>query len=110
MTNAQIIFNESVSLMKEGKIGTTGRELQIETASGEIITIMEPEPIHTYAAWKSLGYQVNKGAKAVASFTIWKHTSRKNEETEEDESRMFMKKASFFTRAQVTKIELAEAC
>ena len=110
MTNAQIIFNESLDLMNQGKIGTTGRMLKMETADGEVITVMEPEPIHTYAIWKQLGYQVNKGEKAIASFTIWKHTSRINTETEEEESRIFMKKASFFKRSQVTEIDMAKAC
>lgn len=110
MTNAQIIFNESLNLMKQGKIGTTGRKIEMETADGDVITLMEPEPIHTYATWKQLGYQVNKGEKAIASFVIWKHTSRVNEETEQEESHMFMKKASFFKRAQVTEIEVAKAC
>lgn len=110
MTNAQIIFNESLNLMNEGKIGTTGRMLKMETTAGEVITVMEPEPIHTYAAWKQLGYQVQKGQKAIASFTIWKYASHTNAETEEEESRMFMKKASFFKRSQVEEIEMAEAC
>lgn len=30
MTNAQIIFNESICLVEEGKIGTTGRLLTAE--------------------------------------------------------------------------------
>lgn len=104
MTNAMIIFSESVKLMEEGIIGTTGRTVQMEDSEGKKITLQEPEPIHTYAAWKSLGYQVKKGQKAVASFMIWKHTVKKaKEEDEEDKERMFMKKASFFTFAQVEK-------
>ena len=36
---------------------------------------------------------------------IWKHTTKKaKDETEEDETKMFMKKASFFTIKQVEKI------
>lgn len=105
MTNAMIIFSESVKLMEEGIIGTTGRTVQMEDSEGKRITLQEPEPIHTYAAWKSLGYQVKKGQKAVASFMIWKHTVKKaKEDDEEDKERMFMKKASFFTFAQVEKI------
>ena len=30
MNNAQIIFNESIELMKNGIIGTTGRQITIE--------------------------------------------------------------------------------
>lgn len=114
MTNAQIIFNKSIELMNNGKIGTTGRTLQIRTASNEIQEILEPEPIHTYAAWKQLGYQVKKGSKAVAQFSVWKHVSKKEDVevtytdgtkgTEEiDNSKMFMKLASFFTISQVEK-------
>ena len=65
--------------------------------------------------WKQLGYQVKKGQKAVASFTIWKHTSKKEEMEvtytdgtkgieEVDNSRMFMKLSSFFSASQVEKI------
>lgn len=34
MTNAQIIFNEAVELMKNGKIGTTGRQFEVEDENG----------------------------------------------------------------------------
>lgn len=74
-----------------------------------VMVFKEVEEIHTYAKWKELGYQVQKGEKAIAQFTIWKHTSKKNEEAEEDEGRMFMKKASFFKQSQVKKIESVEA-
>lgn len=118
MTNTQIIFNESVRLMNEGKIGTTGRMITMVKADGTKETIPEPEAIHTFAAWKSAGYQVKKGSKAVAQFTIWKHVSKKSEMevtytdgttgTEEvDNSRMFMKLSSFFSASQVEKIATA---
>lgn len=62
------------------------------------------EECHTYAKWKSMGYQVQKGSKALFKATIWKYTSRKNAEGEE-EAHMFMKSASFFGRSQVKKIK-----
>ena len=34
MTNEQIIFNESVELMKSGKIGKTGRQFEVEDEKG----------------------------------------------------------------------------
>lgn len=34
MTNAQIIFNEAVELMKNGKIGKTGRQFEVEDENG----------------------------------------------------------------------------
>lgn len=105
MTNEQIIFNESVELMKSGKIGKTGRQFEVEDENGNKIMLDEPEPIHTFQAWKNLGFCVKKGEKAVAQFHIWKCVNKKvkvddDEETEE-QKRMFMKKASFFSLSQV---------
>ncbi len=102
MTNAQIIFNEGQRLAKEGVIGYTGKEFTYTDADGNQQTIKETEPIHTYNAWKEMGFQVRKGEKAVAQFTIWKYRAQKNEETDEEENgKMFMKRASFFTVRQV---------
>lgn len=110
MTNADIIFTESQKLMEEGIIGTTGRKFtaKVVNAQGEEeeIEVLEAEPIHTYAGWKERGYQVQKGEKAVAQFTIWKHVTKKaKNEDEQDESKMFMQKASWFKFSQVQKIE-----
>ena len=68
-------------------------------------TISADEEIHTFQKWKSLGYTVKRGEKAVASFTIWKHTTRTNKETGEEDARMFMKTAAFFSTSQVEKIQ-----
>lgn len=67
-------------------------------------TISESEEIHTFQKWKSLGYTVRKGEKAVASFTIWKHTTKTDKESGEESAAMFMKKAHFFSTSQVEKI------
>lgn len=64
MTNAQIIFNESVELMENGIIGNTGRKIIVENEDGEKKEMLEPESIHTYAGWKAIGRQVKK-AKSV---------------------------------------------
>lgn len=48
MTNAQIIFNEAVELMKNGKIGKTGRQFETEDENGNKIMLDEPEDIHTF--------------------------------------------------------------
>lgn len=111
MTNAQIIMNESINLLENGIIKGTGRmfEAVIVDKDGNETKKMveEPEALHTYAIWKQLGYQVKKGEKAVASFTIWKCvTAKQNEENAEEqpENKMFMKKAHFFTIGQVEKI------
>ena len=110
MTNADIIFTQSQELMKEGILEPTGRTFKavIINADGEEeeVIMEEAEPIHTYAGWKERGYQVQKGEKAIAQFTIWKHVTKKAEvEGEQDEQKMFMKKASWFKFSQVAPIE-----
>ncbi len=104
MTNAQIIFNESIKLMESGIIRGTGKFMESiitdEDGNEKKETFELPEEIHTFAAWKELGRSVKKGQKAKAAFTIWKHTSRtvKDEDgNEEEKANMFMKKAFFFT-------------
>ena len=111
MTNAMIIFTESQRLAEQGIINYTGRELVIEDAEGNKQTIKETEPIHTYNAWKELGYQVRKGEKACAQFVIWKYKAGKhNDELDIDEKgKMFMKKASFFTTSQVDLMQEVKA-
>lgn len=96
--------------MKAGIIGKTGRTFnaKVINADGEEeeVVVEEAEPIHTYAGWKERGYQVQKGEKAIAQFTIWKHVTKKaKKEGEEDEQKMFMKKASWFKFSQVAPIE-----
>lgn len=63
------------------------------------------EEIHTFQKWKSLGYSVKRGEKAITKLTIWKHTSKVNAETQEEETAMFMKTAAFFSTSQVEKIQ-----
>lgn len=116
MTNSQIVLIESVKLMEAGVIGTTGRIINVVDATGNEIQIAEPEAIHTFATWKAMGYKVKKGSKAVAQFGIWKYRPGKKEvemtnvetgETEKqevDNSKMFMKNASWFSASQVEKI------
>lgn len=105
MTNASIILAERFRLMKQGIIKGTGEIVTVEE-NGVKKQVEMPEKIHTYNAWKSMGFQVQKGEKAVAQFTIWKYkNSKTDEETgEQDSGRMFMKKSSFFTARQVKKI------
>lgn len=106
MTNEQIIFNNSIELMDAGIIKGTGRFIIVEDENGQKKEMPEPEPIHTYQAWKQLGYQVQRGQKAKASFLIWKHTVKKaKQEQDEDEEKMFMTKAFFFTFDQVEPIQ-----
>ena len=111
MTNAMIIFWKSYELMNNGVIGSTGRKLVVGMPDGTTREIMEPEPIHTFACWKGLGYSVKKGEHAVAKFPIWKGSEMvlKDEDgndTDEKSVKMFRKEAFFFTAAQVEKTEL----
>ena len=132
MTNAQIIFNESLDLMNEGKIGTTGRQITIKyEKDGEQITevVNEPETIHTYKEWQNLGMQVQKGQKAIAKFTIWMYASKTKKLSKEDadsinsiminadgskaqegdeiqcKGHYYMKEAAFFSASQVAPAE-----
>lgn len=118
MTNAQIIFNESIRLMDEGIIGTTGVKVEVIMDNGEAVFMMEPEAIHTYAAWKSLGYQVKRGETAIAKFMIWKAAKNRQQEEQQEldatsengteisteRVKMFMKMAHFFKSTQVERI------
>jgi len=104
MTNETIIFHHRYELMQEGVLASTGRTIEIETEDGKRL-IPEPEEIHTYAAWKALGFQVKRGEHAIATFPIWKHVSKKAEkENEPDEEKMFQTKAFFFKLDQVEPI------
>lgn len=108
MTNAQIIGNASIELMNAGKIGTTGRTLIFIDATGTEITMPEPEAIHTYSTWKEMGYQVQKGQKAVAKITIWKHavrTIKTDDGSEAQQEHMFPKLSAFFAAHQVEPIK-----
>lgn len=102
MTNNAIIERAKNQLFAEGKIGIS----TVTTEHGEVEV---PEEIHTYAMWKSLGYQVKKGEKAIAKFSIWKYVSKKSKKKEDEEeegetSKMFLKASSFFKFSQVEKV------
>lgn len=114
MTNAMIIFWKSVDLMNTGVIGTTGRTLMMELADGSTQEIMEPEAIHTFACWKSLGFSVKKGEKAIARFPIWKGSEKavlddNGNETDEKSLKMFRKESCFFSASQVEPSEYRPA-
>lgn len=105
MTNEMIILLESVKLMEEGILKPTRKVVTVEDAEGNVKKVKMPEEIHTYSAWKSKGYQVQKGQKAIAQFPVWKMVVKKSEEEDKpDTQKMYMKNAHFFTKAQVEKI------
>ena len=113
MTNQMIILMESVKLMEQGLLKSTGEKIVIKDQNGSEKELDVPEEIHTYKKWKDLGYQVQKGQKSIAKFQVWKHTGKKtetmtdedgNEVEAEDRGHMFMKTAAFFSRSQVEAI------
>lgn len=117
MTNAEIIFSNSIQLMKEGVLEGTGEMLTVKYDDGHSEVIEVPEPIHTYQAWKTQGYQVRRGEKAIAKFTIWKYTEKKAIEDNPEiavkegdtiNGKMIMKIAAFFKMSQVEKIKACE--
>lgn len=113
MTNRMIILMESVKLMEAGVIKGTGEKIVVELSEGEKKELEIPEAIHTYQGWKSLGYHVKRGQKAVAQFPVWKFMGGIKElkekevgedvnvDTNENKGYCFMKLASFFTKSQV---------
>ena len=115
MTNQMIIFLQAQKLAEAGKIKYTGRTFKGVNLLGEEVEFKETEAIHTFATWKSLGFIVKKGQKAVASFPVWKYVIRELpvEEPEDPDvvpgkpktsEKMIMKVAAFFTREQVEEL------
>lgn len=96
MTNNEIIANEVIF-----------NELMTEE---EVIATLEAGyrlPFHTYAEWQRLGYQVQKGEKAVIKTRLWKPITKKDEETGDNKTKMILVKAALFSNEQVAKIEAA---
>lgn len=62
------------------------------------------EEVHTFQRWKSMGFSVKKGEKAVFKAAIWKAVQKKDGENGENELAMFMKNSAFFTASQVQPI------
>lgn len=70
---------------------------------------LKVEDLKTYAVWKSLGYQVRKGEKALIQADLWvpyKKSGKEESNLEADEKSGFIKKkSSLFHITQVDKIE-----
>lgn len=113
MTNAMIILLESIKLMEQGILEPTGETLTVDNGDGTTKELDIPEAIHTYQVWKTLGYQVKKGEKAIAQFPIWKYVKGKTQEIVEDEEVQDevvrkgycrMVNSSFFKASQVQEV------
>lgn len=77
--------------------------LEAECATRGIV-----EEVHTFAAWKSRGYKVKHGEKALFTTMLWKHSTKivKNDKDEEEKkTSMYMTKSALFGRHQVEKIK-----
>lgn len=107
ITNLEIIETAKQELYNSGILKATGRYFTAKV-NGEEVKLPEIEEIHTYAAWKELGYQVQKGEKAIASFKIWKYSAksknRVGDEDGEEGGYCFLKLSHFFKFSQVKKI------
>jgi hypothetical protein len=111
ITNAMIVQNAQFDLMEQGKIGTTGNMLTFRDEAGNEFEMPEPEPIHTFQMWKKLGYHVKRGESAIVKLQIWKYAApKKTDDTAEveEDAKMFMKTAFFFSFSQVEKNEPAK--
>lgn len=109
MKNEYIIMLESIRLMEAGIIAGSGEMVTVTYTDGTTKQVEMPEAIHTYQRWKAMGYQVQKGEKAIAQFCIWKYTAAKSKDESEEQAQenghCFMKLSSFFKMSQVQKIE-----
>lgn len=77
--------------------------LEIETAL--IGFDWNGENLYTYAEWKSRGYQVKRGSKAILTTSLWRPFSKEDEETGKTVTNLRMVKSSLFSDEQVEKIQ-----
>lgn len=108
MTNEQIISNAA-----QAHGFTVAQLQQLSQAFGSL-------PFHTFAYWRSIGYHVRKGEKAIFSAELWKWTSKPARNAAEDdpdappapegETGHFYRKLSYlFSASQVEKDEPEKA-
>lgn len=93
MTNSEIILKAVI----ENKIYTKEQAKEILEGGHDI-------PVHTYAAWKKLGFQVKKGEKASIKIKLWRAIKKKDEKAEKDELQFILVNTSLFTEEQVKKL------
>lgn len=88
MTNNTIITNAAIS---SGIISAEDAAQYIK--AGKLL------PIHTYAEWRSMGYQVKTGEHAALAVALWTQFKDKHGE----DNRMIRSMAYLFTAAQVER-------
>lgn len=97
MNNEQIILEQRLTLMDEGKIRSTGNLMDYLLPNGRWIKVPEPVPIHTLQKWNALGYALNESEVPIATFKIWKpYRSSKGKG-------IVFKTADFYSQDQVHK-------
>lgn len=97
MNNEQIILEQRLTLMDEGKIRSTGNLMDYLLPNGRWIKVPEPVPIHTQQKWNALGYSLNEFEVPIATFKIWKpYRSSKGKG-------IVFKTADFYSQDQVHK-------
>lgn len=97
MKNEQIIMEERIKLLKEGKIKGKGNKIINPLDSYEMIE--EPEEIHTKGKWEKEGFKVKEGEKAITKIKIWKTYKRK------DSQGVMKVETDFYTKEQTERRE-----
>lgn len=78
MKNENIIMEERLHLLDEGKLGTTGRRIKFKPSFTDKEMIWsEPEEIHTLKYWEKLGYKLKENEQPITSLEIWKPYTNK---------------------------------
>ena len=103
MTNETMIFNAAI----DAGIFTEEEAMSYLSAGMRL-------PLHTYAQWAALGYQVKRGEHAVLKMRLWKYKNRRQNVQDEDtvdapESRddFFLTTANLFHISQVERVQPA---
>jgi antirestriction protein ArdC len=94
MTNTEIIIKEAI---------LSG--LYTPEEAEAIMQTYGALPLHTFAAWKAMGYTVKKGEHAALIAYLWKYTTKQNKENGENETKVIRTKAFLFKPEQVQKIK-----
>lgn len=92
MTNAEIIYGEAVL----NGLWTEDEMVSLVKEYGSL-------PLHTFQAWKHMGYKVKKGEHARITTQLWKYQTKENEKGEKEE-KCFLCKAHLFTNEQVERM------
>ena len=101
--------SQAFPLIKVGDSQKESEETKMATTNNQII-LMECvtrgiiEPVHTYARWKELGFQVQKGQKALFKTAIYKCVEKKDADGNTTSKKMFPKMSAFFGKSQVQPI------